>query len=485
MIINYKRYFSYLVILFACISLIYISTANCGIGISPDSAHYISIAKNILPEHNFLSSITGWDDKEIKNWNALWPPLYPIIIVVPVLLRNYFNDFPFIILNGILLFITILLSVKLFKRLVNSDKIIYPAGIILIVFSKWFFWIYCFVWSETVFIPLVLVNLLLFDNFMKSKSDRDFYLLLGSILALSLTRYIGVFFFFPLIYFGFRNRFLINRLRLSALIVSTVPLLIYLLMNYYYTNTLLGIRAKAEISWLDLAYRLIEGINLYIFGYRPAVVLQYVTASLFIFIICFFLIRVWNTKNELNRLILITCFLQVGAVFIFASSSRLEKISFRYFSPVFIPVALLVISSMLSVFRKKLALVIILILSVSSGMITIGSVYIYRHNGVGCFSAIEWKNSEIIDFIKRENPNRIIYSNYPDAINYFTNKPAKLITGEEEKLPEMLEKIRLEKGILIILNKTTFRITVDKKILFGMLGKQKSIQLSDGKIYFF
>jgi hypothetical protein len=256
-------------------------------------------------------------------------------------------------------------------------------------------------------------------------------------------------------------------------------------MNYYYTKTLFGIRAKSEISWFDLAYRLIEGINLWIFGYRPPLVWEYIIASLFILIIGYFLFRVWNTKNELNRIILITgCFL-TGAVFIFASSSHLEKISFRYFSPVFIPISLLVISSILNTFSKKYGLIILTVLTLFSGLVNARSIITYRSTGVGCFSAIEWKKSEIIEFIIKNNSNQIIYSNYPDAINYFTNKPAKLITGDLDKVPDMLEKIRSEKGLLIILNKTTFRIVVDKNVLFGILGKQKSIQLSDGRIYFF
>jgi hypothetical protein len=214
MIKNYKRFLGLTAVLFISITLIYLSTSNYGFGLSPDSTHYISISKNIIPEHSFVSSITEWDVKGEKSWNALWPPFYPALLIVPVFLRNYLNDFPFIILNGILLFITILLTNILLKRIVNTDKIIYLFSIVLIVFSKWLFWIFCFVWSETVFIPLVLVYLLLFDNFMKSKSDRDYNLLLVSIMALSMIKYIGIIFFIPLLYYSYRARLLVNLKRM-------------------------------------------------------------------------------------------------------------------------------------------------------------------------------------------------------------------------------------------------------------------------------
>ena len=485
MIDNYKRFIILLAALLLCIFLIYISSVNYGIGLSPDSTHYISISKNIIPDHSIVSSITEWDIVGEKSWNALWPPLYPLFIIIPVLLHNYFKEIPFVILNGILLFVTIFLTGMLLKRLVKTDKIIYLLSIILIIFSKWLFWIFCFIWSETLFIPLVIVYLLLFDNFIKSKSDRDYYFLLISIAALSMTRYIGIFFFIPLFYYVCRTHFLFNLRRVIFFIAAGIPFLIYILMNYYYTKTIFGYRSNSENSWFDLAYRLIEGINLWIFGYRPPIVLEYFIGSFFIIIIGFLLLRIWKINNEFYKIILISCGLLIIAVFVFASSSNVDKINFRFFSPVFIPLSILIISSILSIFKKKYAVIIILILTISSGFVTARSVFIYRTNGIGCFSAVEWKNSEIIGFIKNHKPDKIIYSNYPDAINYFTNEPAKLITGDLDKVPEMIKKIRSEKGMLVLLNKTTFRIVADLKIISGMLGNQKSLRFSDGTIYFF
>jgi hypothetical protein len=106
------------------------------------------------------------------------------------------------------------------------------------------------------------------------------------------------------------------------------------------------------------------------------------------------------------------------------------------------------------------------------------------NNGIGEFSTKEWRSSEIIRFLREQKYANVIYSNFPDAINYFVNTKTKLITDNPNKVAMMMNKIYKEKAILVILSKTTYRNVVHQNVLEQYIHDSANYVFLDGKIYF-
>ena len=483
---KYQRHFSFVLLAAGCILLIYFNASRYGIGVSADAAHYTSISKNILKDFSFYSSITEWDYNGSRNWNGFWPQLFPILLTIPVLLSSFFSsDIPIIIFNGFFLALTVALSYLLLKRFINGKKPELIATIVLVVFSKWLLWTFLYIWTEAVFIPFVILYFLVFDDFIKDKSDKNFNRLLLITVLLSITRYIGVVFFLPLFIFSIYTRFIFNPKRIFYFLLSGIPFCSNIFLNYLFTNYLLGVRPPSETSYLSLFTRMIQGITLWLFGIRLGLLTEIIIALVVVSAGCFIFYRLWKYSTTLSRIVISSCILFLIMTIVFIASAKVEKISFRYISPVFIPISLLMLSWLLNLKYKNISKTIVLILLISSVFIT-SRFSIQNHSkGIGVFSTMPWRNSATINFLREKGIRNSIYSNYPDAINYLTSFPAKMITDREDKIDRMISVIKNRDGILVLFNIPTRKNPVDLDLLQSRLNNVKKENLADGVIYYF
>lgn len=152
-------------------------TRDCGFIMSPDSYNYVSASKSFRKDRTFLSP----DGSNYTNW----PPLFPVIV-------SFFQDVPQAV-AWIYLICKISISLVVFylaEQFLNHTffKIIYFIAVLL---SVHILLISVFIWSEALFLALLLVHLYLSLNL--KKTSLYFYLLLLTGFLLCLQRNAGAF----------------------------------------------------------------------------------------------------------------------------------------------------------------------------------------------------------------------------------------------------------------------------------------------------
>ena len=161
-----------------------VATSRYGAGVSSDSTKYLSVAQNLLTGNGL------YDHRGAPLLS--WPPLYSIVLAGLSLLTGldvfiagwYFNVF--------LLGLNIFLSGVIFSR-VFSEKLLYAYLASLFVFlSISSLRIHANISSDPFYLTLTLGFLLAVDDYIKKRSYRAFaWMVLVSILA-PLQRYIGL-----------------------------------------------------------------------------------------------------------------------------------------------------------------------------------------------------------------------------------------------------------------------------------------------------
>jgi hypothetical protein len=475
------KFFLITLVVISSILLIYVNATPFGPGITADSANYLSIAGNISENLSFTTSITEWDFTGERYWNGYWPPLYPILLVMPVIVGG---NLALIIFNGILLGITFLLSYKLLERINHGKPALILLTVLLIGSSKWIVWIFCYIWSETVFIPLVLGYFLLLDDLIRDRNNKNYISVLVVTSLLSLTRYIGVFFFIPIVLFTLPSFFLFSIKRIFYLGLAVLPFFVVLLINYIETTKLFGLRTANNSSFFDLFSTISTGIGKWILGSQSNRTLDVTIVCVFALIIIVSIIAALRKGRGINKLIVVTTAIYILAIIYSALSEQLEKFGFRFISPVFIPAALIVFSSLMNLRRRFFYPILILSFTLS-GYVLFSFISTNHAEGVGVFSTKEWKTSATIEYLKKNPIDRNIYSNYSQAITSYTGLSTKIISFENDKVSLMLDKIKRERAVIILINSATRQQPETIELIRKEIRSQPQIKLADGVIYCF
>ena len=165
------------------ILLIILGTSKYGPGISADSVAYMHAARSLAAGKGYV--YFGFDAPFIQ-----WPPLYPSLLAIAELLgldvataANYLNAF----ILGLIIFIFGVWAAK------NIRYRIYVLwGLVALVFSVPLLYVSRYVWSEPLFILLLLLFIIEVEKYIKTQK-HGFLLLAAVFAALAcMTRYIGV-----------------------------------------------------------------------------------------------------------------------------------------------------------------------------------------------------------------------------------------------------------------------------------------------------
>ncbi len=413
--------------------IIYMYTRHSGIGVSPDSVVYSSVAKNIH-DHGLINDFYG-------RPMVVFPAFYPLFLS------------GFIAITG--------LDPAAFAPLLNAflfALIIYTCGLIMEYFqykSKWYKYIilscivlspcllevYSMLWSETLFILLLLLFIIALRNYFTSYSLKSL-MLVSCIAALAcVTRYAGV----TLICTGsllllFDKKLLLQNKIYQLFIFTSIScslFVINLMRNSLAEGTFTGMREKSLSSlstnilycgtvfcdWLPLP--------------KNHAVISVCMALIFIIgAIVLFWRSLKNIYYYTHENIAVTFFI-VYLLFIILSAtfSRYELINSRLLSPLFIPM-LWASTSWLIPFAKKFWLkkrawstVIIALLFLFFQRNQYKADYEnydgIKYAGIPGYTEDSWqKDSEIVNFLKQNKTlfkkGYAIYSNSDDALYFFT-----------------------------------------------------------------
>lgn len=331
--------------------IIQLYTAYSGIGVSPDSIMYASAARSLV------------DEGALITFNGLplvdFPVFYPTFLAAVIFITGAdpFTAGP--VLNGLMFAGLLYLCGWIMQRFVSISRLYKCLVLVAIMLSPALLQIYTYLWSESLFILLSLVFMVLFRKYMVTRSIT--WLLLAAFIAAisTITRYAGV----TIIGTGgfillFDRNLDIKRKIIHILnygLVACSLLVLNLMRNALLTKTMTGPREPSLTSF---------GENVYYFGTVMAEWLHIATEHyaavssalgwLVLLLLTGILIyQLLRGKMSAYENIALT-FAVVYGLFIIISStfSRYERINPRLLSPMVIPLIWSLTSWVLTAFRN-------------------------------------------------------------------------------------------------------------------------------------
>ncbi len=418
-------------------SMILLLTSHHGAGITPDSAAYISAARNLAEGNGFLT------------YNGLHlvvqPPLYPIMLAVikkiilidPQISAGY--------VNAVLFGLIIYLAGLLLLRYLHSFALIF-LGTVSVLISYALVQASFMVLSELLFIFLVLLFLYYFGIYQAKRDFVSLFLFSISAALASLTRYTGVIMILTgitCIILWTKNN---NKEKfwhsLIFLLITVLPITIWIIRNYFISGTLVGLRAASS-------YTLFQNFRFFYETVLPWYLPLNSTSIYFIFV--FFIMTVWtlfgldpekSSGREAIKLIgpsLIFVLFYSGIIVVSSTTTAYDQISDRLLSPIYIPIIFIlffisdkILDRLTKFFHRKVLTILfiigIVLLIRYPAKNTIHSIEGYVELSGWGFNTDLWRESETIEYLTRHEQlgkSYTLYSNEPEAVYLLTNLKTK------------------------------------------------------------
>jgi hypothetical protein len=462
----------YIFLAFSGAAMVFLNTVNYGPGITDDSLNYIYSGTHL----NLLKGFFNFDGSAFINW----PPLYSFIIF---LLSCVSSDI-FLLLtiyNTVLCFLTVLLIGKTAEHVFTlpAVKIMYTATL---TFSYQVLFIYSRVWSETVFLTLIiLITLLIIRN---PKNSRSKYILILSSLCM-LTRYLGIsmlisYFIYEVLWKTKSNdRKNINLTKVILYSLLTIlPSLIWLIRNKIAADNFTSLHFNSMESLFGNFWALLNfSSSLFI----PESVSITIRITLFVILLAVIAYLFIKHKDfiESNKFLLLFCIVYICFLLFLSGIFKFDSLSYRFLIPIYFVLLILVIYPvehlMINSGKKYakvlswIALSAIFIFPVEKGF---KHTFINFYNGVEGYHSKTWIESETIKYIKTNLYNQNVYSNSASGIYANTGLVTKKFSDTTKYNPN-------ESGVVqIIFNKNLPEIEIVPD-LSGTLSAKDSI------IYFY
>jgi len=419
-------------------------TRHGGIGISPDSVTYISVADHLHDQ----GVLTDFNKGPLMDFPAGYPLFLSALRWITGLPVLAFGR----LLNAILFGIVIYLSGWILERFSFHSKWYKWTILSCIVFSPCLLEVYSMIWSETLFLLFLLLFIVFFRLYFLSHSTR-WLLVLALIAGLAtVTRYAGI------TLLGTGGLLLLCDTRLTwgkkirhLLLFGTlgiVPVAINLYHNYHATATLTGYREKGINSF---------GTNLHDFGsvfcdWMPFFKDYHGLASLVglswigLFLVTFTR-RLWKKEHFFSYENIATGFFIVYAIFILltATISRFQTLDSRLLSPLFIPWLwggscwVPAWAATRTSIKRVGVVLIMIVVAISFQMRQLRADAEawdgVRSAGIPGYTEDSWQHSETVDYIRQHKDSlhlkSTLYSNAEDAIWFLTGQRADQLPHKE------------------------------------------------------
>lgn len=488
------------------ILLVLISTSLYGAGLSPDSVHYIAVARNLAAG----AGVVSYNGEPF----VVQPPLYPLLLSI---VATFVRADPLAIaafVNALLFGAIVYLAGLLFSKYLSSFALVL-VGIALVLLAPAMIQVSIMAWSEPLFICLTLVFLLAQQKFLAERDTKSIVLFIVATALACLTRYIGV----TLILTGALALVLLLRERWQVkaryvflfCIFSALPLALWVTRNYFAASTFLGPRVSSASSFgQNISYTVRTVLSWY---FVQAILTQRILFVLIIAGLCgaalFEMARnVSRLRDFLGRVggIILFIVVYMAVLILSATTTAFDSINDRLLSPIFIPSLLFVLMFLEYLYRalhkntsKKfvaaipIALVVLWLL-VNSLNATFNGMNVRMQKGAGEYSRKLWRESPLIAFLRAHplDASRVKYTNAPEALYLFLNQPSltsppKTAYNSNLQLNELgrlVETWKVEDGsYLVWFNNSprTYLFTVDE--LQTVVDLREVVRLNDGAVF--
>jgi len=475
--------------------LIFFTTKNYGVGVSPDSVVYFEVAKQIMHGETV--------------YVAMWPPLFPAILAVLASIFDLELLHSARILNAILFSGLIFTSGMLFHRHKNKHTMVLVLFLMSITVSIPLVPIFLMAWSEPPYLLFSLLFIFFMDRYYQQKKPGDL-ILAASFAALgSLTRYMGV----ANIISGCIILVIAHRHHLTQMIqklitfglVSMIPMATWLARNKIITGTLVGWRYPSSYTFLENIQAMGNLIFSWYFPEKKDIIFL-VVAGLYLFagvIVCIYFVKSSREgRKDFSWQWPFILFLFTSVIFLVASSKSYEQlIDNRLLSPILIPFNLLAISWItdpLNAIRGKatqfirnlLALMTLLLLVVIPLPRTKSTINSHMNQGYG-FTNKWWTESETLAYLENNVLDCTIYSNGADVVEFWSEVKVKYLPFKYDSIIDKAtvittrEEWASEKNICIAwFNDLAWRNNFSPLEILNHSEIDEEFTMADGSIYF-
>ncbi|NSW91617.1 MAG: hypothetical protein HPY74_13250 [Firmicutes bacterium] len=436
--------------------LILYSTSKYGPASTHDSVAYMYAAESLLKGKGLV--YFGYDTPYVQ-----WPPLYPVLLSgISLLGHNLLIAAGY--LNGFIFALIIFFSgYWLLKG--TGNCIISITGSIAVLASIPLTYVSKFIWSEPLFILLLLLFMISLDNYIYKSSLR--FLIEGALFAAlaCLTRYIGI----TIIITGcilllIQQKKFINRFVETVIFgfISSTPAVLWITRNYLLFNTLTGGRPPAQNTFdenITITFKTLA--SWFAPDYSESIF--YVMLALLVSISVITIIKNFyesvgqagQNKNRVYRIIipLVFSFVYVGYLIISASAVAFDSINSRLLVPVYVPLIMTIfftLNDIIALQNGKIRNIVIKCLFIvfysiwllyPISEITVSTRYSHE-KGAGILASEWWINSGLMDYIRKLPGENRVYSNFPDAVYIHTGKKAGYTPKKEGLAPYGLDKFK-------------------------------------------
>ena len=415
-------------------------STKLGIGLNQDSLFYIGGAESILRGDGFSYTQVG-ETRTITKW----PPLYSLFLAPFGLIASSVAEGARCA-NAMLFGINIVLAGAI---VMAKTARLWPAllAALLILTSSTMISYHVMALSEPLYFSFLLAALYFLDKYLEKGTLYPLVVSALFISATTLTRYLGVTLIATLCIsiLIFSKRALRQRLIdvTVAGLVSSLPLLLWMVRNWQITRHETPLASGAEIAKVEFKTHLIEGRHvkpaLYaISGWLlpPPVPTSLQVAALLLVLLgtAFIVIRsrqipainfvYLNLTNVVVYCLSLVFFISFASLDIYFES--------RYLLPVFLSIVLIIticlgqISFKTKPFLRAAVIGLCVLLSVSYVQRSVSFATSAHQSGLG-FSSTLWTRSTIVDQIKTLPNDVRVYSNLPITVIYLTSRPVNAL----------------------------------------------------------
>jgi hypothetical protein len=415
--------------------LIQIFTRHSGIGVSPDSVTYIAATRHMVNGTGFNS----FDNLPVVDFPFAYPFFLTVISFFSRLDPLQFGPW----LNGILFGVLLYVSGSIMNGFVKTNGWYKRILLFCMLCSPALQEVYSMLWSETVFLILILLFIYSITRYLTLKTKRWLWISAGICAITCLTRYAGVFLMFTggtILIFNKDNP-LFKRVMDCLIfgILSAPLLLINIIRNYLLTGLATGIRPKSEVGLRKILEYFGDVVCDWLsFNKSPGLSVSLAILVLLIFTFIVFFLRHRKKAHGLEYVIAVSGLIYSAFMIYSYSVTRYEPFTSRLLSPVYI-FLLWSISSWIPEFigdisfRMKWALTLpVLILTAWFINKQLAADWEYydgvKDAGIPGYQEDPFMHSDIVQFLKINkgvfDPRLPVYSNAGDAVYFVTGLPA-------------------------------------------------------------
>lgn len=404
-----------------------------GLGLSPDSAHYVAAAEHLAGGEG----LTSFGGRSFVQW----PPGYPLLLAALAEVFGVSAVTAGRVANAILLACTTGVAWLVLRRVVTSPTM-RIAGVALVAGGTSLHYVSSFAWSEPLFVLVTLLALLALDEAIRRPESRG-WLVAAALAAVScfFVRYLGVVVIVTgsvaIFAAGRRQLSVLRRLTRAAVFtaIASVGPVVWGMRNLSVSDTVTGYRPQAQSSLAENAHDAIRVVGELVVP--SAAPVRGVVLFVLCAVIAAALLQVRSTGLGGGRRFawLLAAFvaLYVVVLVVSASTKWLDPLDDRLLAPIFVPLVALAAAVLDRAAVRwsgrrgaHWALVGPAALALCAAGLAWGDAEVGGETADGRgYAAQRWRDSDLVAMVERTELPATVYSNAPGGLYLLTSIEAR------------------------------------------------------------